>query len=85
MHVTFIASTVASDTRLTTNSPVARMFAAVSLKLPPGPRSMPIATTGGSCPITLKKLYGAALTTPASDSVVIQAIGLGVTVAVRIL
>ena len=34
------------------------------------PPSTPMTTMGGSCPMTLKKLYGAALTTPASDSVV---------------
>jgi len=33
----------------------------------------------------LKKLYGAALMTPSSESVVTQAIGRGVTVAVNIL
>ena len=80
----FMAAAFASDTRFTTNSPVARIFVAVSLKRP-GPASSPIASVGGSWPNTLKKLYGAALTTPSSDSVVTQAIGRGVTVAVRIL
>ena len=49
------------------------------------PARSPIATVGGSCPITLKKLKGAALITPLAEIVVTQAIGRGVTVAVRIL
>ena len=84
MQVMFMASALLSATRLTTNSPVSRIFAAVSLKRSE-PAKSPIATVGGSCPITLKKLNGAALITPLAEIVVTQAIGRGVTVAVRIL
>src|SRR5690606_17271673 len=66
-------------------SPVSRIFEAVSLKLSSSLRSKPMLTMGGFDPITLKKLNGAALITPASERELIQAMGRGVTVAVNIL
>jgi len=44
-----MAEALASDTKFTTNSPVARIFVAVSLKRP-CPASSPSASVGGSCP-----------------------------------
>src|SRR3546814_11788919 len=60
------------------NSPVSRMLAARSLSPPPGRFIRPIATSGGSAPIMLKKLKGAAFRTPEADWLVIHAIGRGV-------
>ena len=62
------------------------MLVAVSfMALVAGCLSRPRTRSGGSSPTALKKLYGAAFTTPAADMVVTQAIGRGVTVEVRIL
>src|SRR6266568_4269121 len=60
---------------LTTNSPLRCMLAAVSLINPSGPRLEANMQSGGSLQNTLKKLNGAALTTPVGPSVVIRAVG----------
>ncbi len=77
-EVWFIASAVASSTRLTTNSCVSRMLRAVSFGSPssrsPGQKPM----MGGSLPRALKKLKGAAFNLPSRESDVTQAIGRGV-------
>ena len=78
MQVMFIASASFSETRLTTNSPVSTMLVAVSLNPPSPEHSRPSAIVGGSSPIMLKKLYGAALAMPAPDRLVTHAIGRGV-------
>ena len=76
--VAFICSTRSRVTTLTTNCSVSRTFRGVSFKslLPTGANM----TTGGSTATTLKKLYGARLSTPASLVVLIQPMGRGVTV-----
>ena len=55
------------------------MLCAVSFAAPPGLRSMLKIKIGGSSPIRLKKLKGAAFTTPASFKLVTKAIGRGTT------
>jgi hypothetical protein len=81
----FIFSAIASSTRFTTNSCVRRMFRAVSFGTPgersPGHRP----TMGGESPSTLKKLNGAAFTRPSRSTVVVNAIGRGVTSPARIM
>ncbi len=75
----FIASAIASSTRLTTNSAVSRMLRTVSLGAPLWRCSTPSVTTAGSWLSTLKKLKGAALTIPSRSTVVTSAIGRGTT------
>src|SRR5215213_8784696 len=77
--VTFMPCTVDSDTRQTTNWPVARMLAAVSFNEPSGRGPAPKPTTTGSSEKALKKEYGAAFTEPASSWVTTQAIRRGTT------
>lgn len=78
-----IFSAMGGSTMWTTNSPLLRILAAVSLGMPgersPGAR----ATMGGSEPKTLKNENGAALTVPFAETVVTRAIGRGVTTVVR--
>ena len=69
----------------TTNSLVRWMFIQVSFRRPSGRLLIANMTSGGSSPNTLKKLKGAAFTTPVGPRVVTQAIGRGSTKAVRIL
>ena len=64
---------------LTTNSPVSRMLRPESFGRPSRRRSMLTMTTGGSSASTLKKLNGAALSTPSRPRVDTNAIGRGVT------
>ena len=78
----FIASALSRETKLTTNSPVSRMFASVSLGWPGARLPMLMPTVGGSPASTLKNETGAALTSPAALRVTTQAIGRGVTVEV---
>ncbi len=78
MQVRFIASASASHTRLMTNSPVVVMLTALSFNPPSGRSISPSTTVGGSEPIMLKKLYGAALWIPSAERLVTQAIGRGV-------
>ena len=56
IQVRFIASAMSSLTRLTTNSPVSRMFRAVSFHPFSGSARTPTASVGGVWPIALKKL-----------------------------
>ena len=72
-----ICSAMASSARCTTNSPLARMLAAVSLMSPSACLLMLIITMGGSSPSMLNIEKGAALTTPAALTVVTSAIGRG--------
>ena len=60
----FIRSAIASLTRLTTNSRVARMMRTVSLSVPSALSSIPSATIGGSWLKQLKNENGAAFGTP---------------------
>ena len=80
MAVMFIACAMAWDTRLTTNWPVTRILAPVSLASPGLRPPMPITITAGSCEKTLKKLNGAAFSTPCASWLTTQAIGRGTTV-----
>ena len=64
---------------LTTNSPVRRILITVSLIRPSGRRLAANMHSGGSSQNTLKKLNGAALTTPVGPIVVTHAIGRGST------
>src|SRR5439155_14545117 len=80
MAVTFIAEAVSSATRLTTNSPVSRMLARVSLAWPDERRPTPMPITGGSDEKALKKEYGAAFNAPWTSWDTTQAIGRGTTV-----
>ena len=64
---------------LTTNSPVRRILITVSFTRPSGRRLAANMQSGGSSQNTLKKLNGAALTTPAGPVVVTHAIGRGST------
>jgi hypothetical protein len=68
-----------SSAMLTTNSPVRWMFASVSFSSPLGRRFTAITHSGGSSQSTLKKLNGAALTTPVGPTDVTHAIGRGST------
>lgn len=72
-----ICSAIASSVRCTTNSPVRRMLAAVSLTRPSCMRLMLTKTSGGSSPTMLNMLKGAALTVPSGSRVVTSAIGRG--------
>ena len=74
-----IASAVDSSTRLTTNSPVRRMFFSVCLIVPSERRLKLTMHSGGSSEITLKNENGAQFATPFSFQVEIQAIGRGIT------
>ena len=75
-----IAFAVASSTRLTTNSPVRRMFFSVCFIAPSLERGlMPTTQSGGSSLKTLKKENGAQLATPFALRVEIHAIGRGIT------
>ena len=78
-----IARASGSSVRLTTNSPVRWMLAQVSLIRPSGRLLMATMISGGSSAKTLKKLKGAALTTPVGPTVVTQAIGRGSTKEIR--
>ncbi len=64
---------------LTTNSPVRWMLRNVSLSWPFGLRFAANMHSGGSSQNTLKKLKGAALTTPVGPTEVTHAIGRGST------
>ena len=77
----FIASAIPSSTRLTTNSPAPAMLRVVSFGLLPGRCCSPSTISAGSSEKTLKKLKGAAFTTPSGDRLVTSAIGRGVTLA----
>jgi hypothetical protein len=75
-----MAFAVASSTRLTTNSPLRRMFLSECLVAPSLARGlMPTTQTGGSSLNTLKNENGAQLAIPFSLRVEIQAIGRGIT------
>src|SRR5262250_1627433 len=76
-----IGSTVFSETRFTTNSPVSRMFRRVSFGLPGSWLLTPIPITGGSPENALKKENGAAFNRPLAFWVTTHAIGRGVIVA----
>jgi hypothetical protein len=76
-----IRSSSGSSTMFATNSRVSRMLRAESLRVPSARRSMLSTTIGGSSPITLKKLNGAALSTPCAERVETNAIGRGITSA----
>lgn len=62
---------------LTTNSPVRWMLTSVSLVRPSGRLLAANMHSGGLSQNALKKLNGAALTTPVGPTVVTQAIGRG--------
>ena len=79
MLETCIAFAVVSSTRLTTNSPVRRMFFSECFMAPSLRGLMPITQSGGSSENTLKKENGAQLATPLSLQVEIHAIGRGMT------
>jgi hypothetical protein len=72
-----------SSTRWTTKVPVAAMLRVVSLAELSGLCSRPRTISAGSSEKTLKKLNGAALTTPSGPKVVTSAIGRGTIVAMR--
>ena len=74
-----MALAVASSTRLTTNSPVRRMFFSECFMAPSLRGLMPITQSGGSSENTLKKENGAQLATPFALQVEIHAIGRGMT------
>ena len=74
-----IALAVSSSTRLTTNSPVRRMFFSVCF-IAPSERGLKLRMqSGGASEITLKNENGAQLATPLSLQVDTQAIGRGIT------
>ena len=64
MAVRFMASAIASSTRLTTNSPVTWILRVVSLGVPSWLCCRPSTISAGFSENTLKKENGAALTTP---------------------
>ena len=72
-----IFAAIASSLMCTTNSPLARMFAAVSFSRPSLSRLIDSITIGGSSPSMLNIEKGAALATPLAPSVVTRAIGRG--------
>ncbi len=72
-----------SSVRLTTNSPVRSILVQLSFSRPSGRLLIATTISGGSSAKTLKKLKGAALTTPVGPIVVIQAIGRGSTNEIR--
>ncbi len=72
---TFIASRMASDTMLTEKASVSRIFRPVSFCAPLGRYSTPRARMAGSAERQLKKLKGAAFTTPSFEMVVTSAMG----------
>jgi hypothetical protein len=74
-----IALAVPSSARLTTNSPVRRMFFRVCLMVPSERQLKLRMQSGGSSEITLKNENGAQLATPFSLQVETQAIGRGIT------
>jgi hypothetical protein len=81
--VRFICPAIDPTTTLTTNCRVALMFAAVSFGVCGARSPTPSTTTGGSDPMQLKKLKGAAFTTPSTSIVVTNAIGRGTMTAVN--
>ena len=78
-EVATILSASVSSAMLTTNSLLSRMFRAVSFGRPTALFPGANATIGGLEPKQLKNEKGAALTAPSLSTVVIHAIGLGVT------
>src|SRR5262249_21997055 len=75
----FMASAIASSTRLTTNSPVRRVLRVVAFGEPSSLCCRPSTTSAGCSENTLKNENGAALTTPAGLIDVTSAIGRGTT------
>ncbi len=69
----------AMSTMFTVNSPVALIWAVVSLSRPSARGWMPSARIAGSCEKTLKKLIGAPLLRPSGERVVTRATGRGPT------
>jgi hypothetical protein len=72
-----MAAAMASSVMCTTNSPVRRMLVAVSFCAISWRLLTLSMTTGGSSPIMLNMLKGAAFTVPSTPSVVTSAIGRG--------